>query len=111
MSTHPRASDILPRYSWRRFWLYLGMFFIGFAIAGLLPTPGSWSDTRSQWLPLVAIALIDVIFALSAGLDYHRHGLLSRSQISILSLLFGTVFLFTSLSLWECIAFRLAIRN
>ena len=111
MSTHSRASDIPPRYSWRRFWLYLGMFFVAFTIAGLLPTPGSWSDSRSHWLPLVAIALIDLLFLMAAHWDYHRLALLSRLQVWILSLLLGTLFLLTIVSLWECIAFRLAIRK
>lgn len=105
MHSTPSSLDLEPERAWRRFWLLLGMFFVASCFASLIPTPGSWSDTRSQWLSPAAMAFTALIFLFTAQWIYWRGGPLGRVQIWVLSVLFGAVLVLVVSSLWECIAF------
>jgi lysylphosphatidylglycerol synthetase-like protein (DUF2156 family) len=111
MRSHPESSDVAAHHVWRRFWLLLGAFFVASVFAGLIPTPGGWSDTRSQWAAPCAIALTAVIFLLTAQWEYRRRGLLSRLQVWILSALFTAVLILISFSLWESVAFLRSVSD
>jgi hypothetical protein len=105
MRSRPASCGAAVHHAWRRFWLLLGAFFVAFVLAGLLPTPGAWSDTRSQWVAPGAIALTAVMFLFIVQWDYRRRRLLSRSQVWILSALFAAVLVLISFSLWESVTF------
>ena len=74
---------------WRRFRLLFGMFFVAFCVAGAVPTPGSWTDLRSQWLSPTLIAIVCLIFIITTAVTYWRGTLLTGFQASLLFSLFG----------------------
>lgn len=94
-----------PLHGWRRFWLFLGLFFAAFILAAMIPTPGAWSDIRSQWAGLGAVALIATIFLFLVQWDYWRRGLLNCLQVCLLSAVFAAVLAVVGLLLWEGITF------
>ena len=70
----------------------LGFLFFGVSLAMLfVPTPGSWSDGRSQWVPELLFAIAAPIFLFSIVRLGFRPGFLVKTQVLIISLiiLFG----------------------
>jgi hypothetical protein len=81
------------------------MFFVAFTFAGVIPTPGAWSDSRSEWLPAIAVMFSALIFLFATHLTYWRGGPLTRVQAWLLSIIFGAVFVMVMPSLYESILF------
>jgi hypothetical protein len=74
---------------WRQFFSLLLIFFLAGFASLLLPTPGSWSDVRSQWVPSVAMALTTSCLFIATFWVYRRIGFIFKIQAVILWLLFG----------------------
>jgi hypothetical protein len=91
--------------SWPRFFLLSLIFFAAFCIAGLIPTPGAWSDVRSQWLTPLLTALLCVAFLIVTAWSYWKTKSLSGLQAILMALLLGTLLLFVVHDLSTCIQF------
>lgn len=105
MPHHPSALELAPQPAWRRFWQLLGAFLAAFFLAALIPTPGAWSDVRSQWASPAAVTLTVFCFLFAAQWHFWRGRRLSPLQLWILSVLCGAVLALAAYSLWECVAF------
>ena len=96
---------------WRQFWFLLLAFFVGGMICSELPTPDSWSDGRSQWLPDVAIGIITLCFIVATFWIYRRLGIIFKLQAVILWLFFGIVMIACIVSLYEAFIFLKEVRT
>jgi hypothetical protein len=107
------ASNSLPPAArgWRQFLLVLAVFFVTAFVSSLLPTPGSWSDVRSQWLPAAAIALTTLCSLIWSIQIFRRAGFSMRFQAFILWVLFAVVLCATIYSLFESFAFLGEVRK
>jgi len=74
-------------------------------VASLLPTPGSWSDRRSQWVPGVVIAASMGCLFVATFRIYRKPGLVFKLQSVLLWLLCGGVFLAAIYSVYESFIF------
>jgi heme/copper-type cytochrome/quinol oxidase subunit 3 len=90
--------------NWRRFWKVLGAFFLANVFGSLIPTPNSWSDVRSQWMPAVVLAISSLSF-LVATLWLYRKNKLSPVQAGILGFIFSGVFALAASGLYESFLF------
>jgi len=91
--------------SWGQFLLVLSVFFIAAFVSSLLPTPGSWSDVRSQWLPAAAIVLTTLSSLFWSIQIFRRGGFAMRSQAVILWVLFAVVLSAAIYSVFESFMF------
>lgn len=91
--------------------LVLSVFFIAAFVSSLLPTPGSWSDVRSQWLPPAAIVLTTVCSLIWSIQIFRRAGFSMRFQAFILWLLFAVVLSAATYSLIESLTFLREVRG
>ena len=111
MNAPSTAFAFRPRHSWRRFWLLLGAFFVVLYLASIVPTPGAWSDMRSQWAAPAAIAFVALLFLFATHWTYWHSKAITRLQVWILSLLFGAVLVVVVFALRECIVFSRGVPN
>lgn len=95
---------------WRQFWFLLLVFFMGGMISSELPTPDSWSDGRSQWLPAAAIGIITFGLIVATFWIYQRPGIVFKIQAVILWLFFGIVMVACIVSLYEAFIFLREVR-
>ena len=102
---------VIRSRGWRRFFLLLGMFFVAFVVAGFIPTPGSWSDVRSQWLDAAVVAVICILFIITSAGTYWRGGPLTGLQASLLCLIFGAIFVFMARELFTSMLFLREVRS
>jgi hypothetical protein len=93
--------DVPDKDDWRSFFSLLIILFFAMMVSAQLPTPGSWSDGRSQWLPPAAIAITTVCLFVATFRIYRRPGVLSKIQSVILWLIFGVVLIAAIDSLYE----------
>ena len=105
-STHSRDER-----RWRQFFWLLLVFLFAAVISSLLPTPNSWSDIRSQWLPSAALALTAFCLFVATFWIYQRPGFVFKVQAAILWLLFGVVLAATTYSLFESFTFLREVRG
>src|SRR5438045_3965898 len=89
----------------RRSWLLLGIFWALSCIASFIPTPGGWSDIRSQWLPPGLIAFASLGFLFTAQWSYWRGGQVRDLQAWALSIVFASACVMAAASLWEDVTF------
>ena len=106
-----KAETSLPRKSWRRVFLLLGMFFSAVCVSSLIPTPGSWSDVRSQWLGPALIAAVCIVFLVATAHTYSIHGPLTGFQAVLLSMFFGVVLIFIGRELYVSALFLREVRG
>jgi len=111
MTTSPASVAIVPSHTWRRFFLMLGMFFVAFVVACELPTPDSWSDVRSQWMPAAVSVAVSIAFIVASTVTYWRRGPLTGIQASLLCVIFGAVLIFAATELLTYIAFLREVRS
>ena len=97
-------------WRWRQFCWLLLLFLLASMVSSLLPTPDSWSDIRSQWLPSAAIALTTACLFIATFWIYQRPGFVFKIQAVILWLLFGAVLIGAIYSLFESFAFLREVR-
>ncbi len=102
---------MVRKRSWRRFFLLIGIFFVVSFIACQLPTPGEWSDIRSQWLPAALVAAICVVLIVVTAVTYWRGGPLCGLQASLLGLIFGLVLVFMLRELYVSALFLRVVRS
>lgn len=95
---------------WMRFLLLLFLFFAGGLIASLLPTPGSWSDVRSQWLPLAVMTVINFCLLIAIFWIYRRAGPVFKVQAVILWLIIGSALIACLYGLYDSFAFLRQVR-
>ena len=105
-----KLADLVSGATWLRFLLLLFLFFAGGLTASLLPTPGSWSDLRSQWLPLVAMTLMNFCLLVASFWIYRRPGPVFKVQAVILWLVIGSALIAGLYGLYDSIAFLREIR-
>ncbi len=86
---------------WQPFLLLLLVFFAASSIAVALPTPGSWSDRRSQWIPAVALAVTALATFVAGHWIFRRRGVLFKVQALIVWGLCGVVLVGSISSLYE----------
>ena len=111
MTTSPTSVANMPNHAWRRFFLMLGMFFVALVVACELPTPGSWSDVRSQWIPTAVSVAVSIAFIIASAVTYRRRGPLTGIQASLLCLIFGATLIFAATELLSSIAFLREVRS
>jgi hypothetical protein len=83
---------------------------IAMQICSLLPTPGSWSDSRSEWLPGAAMAFCAVSLFVATFRIYRRFGFVFKIQAAILWFIFGAVFIGALMTLYESFTFLSDVR-
>ena len=98
------------KQSWRQFMLLLLVFVVAMIVCGLLPTPGSWSDSRSQWLPPAVMGLTALSLFVASFWVYRRPGFIFKIQAVILWLLFGAVLIIAAYSVYESFTFLRDVR-
>jgi hypothetical protein len=98
------------KQKWRQFFSLLLIFIAAAIASSLLPTPGSWSDTRSQWLPPTAMALIASGLFVACFWIYCRPGLVFKIQAVMLWLLFGAVLVIALREVYESFTFLRDVR-
>lgn len=111
MASPTSSSPELRRQGWRQFFLVLGLFLGAFAFAREVPTPGSWSDVRSQRLPAALASSICVAFIVAVALTYSRGGPLSGFQTMVLCVIFGGIFAFMACELFSSVQFMRKIER
>jgi F0F1-type ATP synthase membrane subunit a len=95
---------------WRPFLLLLLLFVVDTQICGLLPTPDSWSDGRSQWLPPVAMGVTVFCLCIAVHWVYRRPGFIFKIQALVLWLLFGTVLGMSAYGIYDSLTFRREVK-
>lgn len=95
----------------RQFIWVLAIFFIAVIASSLLPTPGSWSDVRSQWFPPAAMALTTLCSLIWSLQIYRRGGFAMRIQAFILWFVFAVVLVAAICSLVESFTFLQEVRR
>lgn len=105
------TNEAVPGRSWRRFFLLLGMFFVAFCLSSFIPTPGSWSDVRSQWLGAAVVAIICVAFLVATARTYWSRGPLTGVQATLLCFIFGVVLVFMARDLFMSAMFLREVRS
>ena len=102
---------LVRSHSWRRFFLLLGMFSAAFVVACVIPTPDSWSDVRSQWLPAAVVAAVCIVFVITSAITYWRGGPLTGLQASLLCLIFGVILVLMARELFVSAHFLRDVRS
>jgi thiamine transporter ThiT len=87
------------------------MFLVAFCLAGLIPTPGAWSDLRSQWLDAATAAVICIVFLIITARTFWKGGPLTGLQASLLCLIFGTILVLMVRELFTSMLFLQQVRN
>ena len=105
------SEGAVPSQSWRRFFLLLGVFFVAYWLSSFIPTPGSWSDVRSQWLDAAVVAVLCVVFLVTTARTYWSRGPLTGFQATLLCLIFGVVLVFMARELFVSAMFLRDVRN
>jgi hypothetical protein len=95
---------------WQGFLLFVALYLIAMLVCSSLPTPGSWSDTRSQWLPSAAMVVCACALFVASLRIYRRIGLIFKAQALFLWFLFGAAFLVGVISLYESFTFLRVVR-
>ena len=111
MNASITSIDLKPQHAWRCFWLLLGEFLVALFLASIVPTPGAWSDTRSQWVAPAAAAIVALLFLFAAQWTYWHGRAINRLQVWILSLVFGAVLVAVAIELRDCILFLQSAPN
>jgi hypothetical protein len=106
-----QESRAKPRQNWQHFFWVLVPLIIVYVIAGLLPTPGAWSDTRSQWMPVAVLAPASLALFIATHWIFRRDGRVFKLQAIILWTLFGFVFLVSVFTLYESAEFLREVRR
>jgi Ca2+/H+ antiporter len=101
----------MQNYSWRHFFLLLVGFFVAFCLGGLVRTPGSWSDVRSQWLGAALVAVVCVAFLVVTGFSYWGRSTLTGFQATLLALIFGAVLVLMVRELYASAVFLRQVRS
>jgi hypothetical protein len=96
---------------WRQFFWLLLIFLSAAMVSSLLPTPNSWSDIRSQWLPSAAMALTAFCLFVATFWIYQRPGYVFKIQAVVLWFLFGAVLAAATYSLFESFTFLREVRG
>jgi len=95
----------LQRQDWQQcLWLLL-IFLVAFMIAACLPTPGAWSDRKSQWLGDAFFAPISFALFIATNWIFKRKGLVFKLQAVLLWLLFGFAFVTSTCGLFVSVSF------
>ncbi len=94
-----------PFPRWGHFLCLLQIFFLASVVATSLPTPGEWSDYRSQWMPSAALATVSLVLCVATHWLYRRPSLLFKLQAIALWLLFGYMCGESLLPLYESATF------
>jgi hypothetical protein len=97
--------------SWWRFFLLLGAFFVALCLGGLVPTPGSWSDVRSQWLGAAVVAAVCIAFLFVTAFSYWNRTTLTGLQATLLALMFGLVLVLMVRELYASAVFLRQVRS
>jgi hypothetical protein len=90
--------------------LLLLVFFADMMICVELPTPDSWSDARSQWLPSAAMVVTVFCLCIATHWVYRRPGFIFKIQAVILWLLFGTVLAIATYGVYDSLMFLGEVR-
>ena len=106
MAAKPRADS-----QWRRFFMLMGIFFVASGFAWLIPTPGSWSDIRSQWFGTAWVAVLCIVFIIVSVRSFRRSGSLTGVQATLLCLIFGLIFVFAARELFVSAQFLQEVRR
>jgi len=96
--------------TWRQFLLLLVLFLVDMKLCCCLPTPGSWSDGRSQWLPQAAAAVTAICLCIAVHWVYRRQGFIFKIQAVMLWLLFGTVMAGSAYGVYDSLTFLREVR-
>jgi F0F1-type ATP synthase membrane subunit a len=99
------------RRVWQPFLSYLVVFVFSATVCSLLPTPNSWSDVRSQWVPSAAIALLALCLIVASIWIYRRSGQVFKIQAIILWVVFGGVLIAAACDLYASIGFLKEVRG
>jgi hypothetical protein len=96
---------------WRPFWSLLIVFLLGGLVCSILPTPDSWSDARSHWLPPAAVGLMAACLFIASFWIYRRSGMVFKIQALILWLLLGAVVIGATCALYDSFLFLREVRD
>src|SRR5262245_28551543 len=105
MSTIPHFLRAERGKEWQQFLLFLGIFLVSGTVGSLLPTPGSWSDRGSEWVPGAVIAASMGCLFIATFRIYRKPGLVFKLQAVLLWFLCGAVFLAAAYSVSESFTF------
>jgi hypothetical protein len=111
MNINPDAVPGEGWQKWRQFLVLLVAFLFIVVVASMLPTPGSWSDMRSDWLPPAIIAPTALCLMMANFRIYRRPGFLFKIQAVILWFLFGGIFAAAVCDLYESYQFFHAAKD
>ena len=96
---------------WRWFFFLLAMFFAAIFLTGLVPTPGAWSDVRSEWLNGAADTAVCIIFLVAVVRGYFASGSLAGLQATLLGFIFAAFLAGAAFRLVESIRFLQELRS
>jgi hypothetical protein len=96
--------------NWQDFLWYILAFLLAGSICSILPTPGSWSDGRSQWVPAAALAPVAAALFVVTFRIYRRSGTTFKIQAVILWAIFGATLMASAFSLYDSVTFLREVR-
>src|SRR4051794_6031298 len=102
--------DAGGRQAWQRFLVLILLFLLAILLASIAPTPDSWSDGRSQWMP-AAITGLSALALLVATFWSYCLKRVSRMQAAILSFVFGAALIVAVFGLYESLLFLREVRR